>query len=59
MQILGIIGAIIGSAIDDDGKVLEQPPAQTPPIYIRNGYNLSKWVGERILERARARGRKA
>ncbi len=44
------------SAIDDDGKVLEQPPAQTPPIYIRNGYNLSKWVGERILERARAQG---
>ena len=44
------------SAIDNDGKVLEQPPAQTPPIYIRNGYNLSKWVGERILERARAQG---
>ncbi|HWT68833.1 MAG TPA: non-ribosomal peptide synthetase [Pseudomonas sp.] len=39
-----------------DGKVLELPAAQTPPIYIKNGYNLSKWVGERILERARERG---
>ncbi|KJK17277.1 non-ribosomal peptide synthetase [Pseudomonas sp. 2(2015)] len=44
------------SAIDADGQVLEQDPATTPPIYIRNGYNLSKWVGERILQRARAQG---
>ncbi len=40
----------------DDGRVLELPAARTPPIYIKNGYNLSKWVGERILERARERG---
>ncbi|MGE8188634.1 amino acid adenylation domain-containing protein [Pseudomonas sp. NPDC086278] len=44
------------STIADDGRVLELPAAQTPPIYIKNGYNLSKWVGERILERARERG---
>ncbi|MGH8383398.1 amino acid adenylation domain-containing protein [Pseudomonas sp.] len=44
------------SAIDSTGQVLEQEPAQTPPIYLRNGYNLSKWVGERILQRARAEG---
>lgn len=44
------------SAIDADGQVLEEAPAATPPIYIRNGYNLSKWVGERILQRARAQG---
>jgi amino acid adenylation domain-containing protein/thioester reductase-like protein len=44
------------STISDDGRVLELPAAQTPPIYIKNGYNLSKWVGERILERARERG---
>lgn len=44
------------SAIDSDGLVLEQGPANTPPIYLRNGYNLSKWVGERILQRARAEG---
>ncbi|EJL96152.1 thioester reductase-like protein [Pseudomonas sp. GM16] len=44
------------STVDDAGRVLELPAAQTPPIYIRNGYNLSKWVGERILERARERG---
>ena len=44
------------STIAADGQVLELPAAQTPPIYIKNGYNLSKWVGERILERARERG---
>ncbi|ROM66169.1 peptide transporter [Pseudomonas brassicacearum] len=44
------------SALDADGQVLEQPAAKTPPIYIKNGYNLSKWVGERILQRARERG---
>jgi amino acid adenylation domain-containing protein/thioester reductase-like protein len=44
------------STIADDGRVLELPAAQTPPIYIKNGYNLSKWVGERILERARELG---
>jgi amino acid adenylation domain-containing protein/thioester reductase-like protein len=44
------------STITADGRVLELPAAPTPPIYIKNGYNLSKWVGERILERARERG---
>ncbi|MBC3365577.1 non-ribosomal peptide synthetase [Pseudomonas sp. SWRI154] len=44
------------SALDADGQVLEQPAAKTPPIYIKNGYNLSKWVGERILQRARDLG---
>jgi amino acid adenylation domain-containing protein/thioester reductase-like protein len=44
------------STISTEGRVLELPAAQTPPIYIKNGYNLSKWVGERILERARERG---
>ncbi|TWD46121.1 non-ribosomal peptide synthetase [Pseudomonas sp. SJZ131] len=44
------------STITEDGRVLELPAAQTPPIYIKNGYNLSKWVAERILERARERG---
>ncbi|MCG8296528.1 amino acid adenylation domain-containing protein [Pseudomonas entomophila] len=44
------------SAVDSHGQVLEDDPASTPPIYIRNGYNLSKWIGERILSRARAQG---
>jgi thioester reductase-like protein len=44
------------STISADGRVLELPAAPTPPIYIKNGYNLSKWVGERILERAREFG---
>ncbi|MGE7955709.1 amino acid adenylation domain-containing protein [Pseudomonas sp. NPDC089530] len=44
------------SSVDAQGRVLEQPPAATPPIYLRNGYNLSKWVGERILQRACEQG---
>jgi len=44
------------SAKSAEGRVLEQAPAVTPPLYIRNGYNLSKWVGERILQRAREQG---
>lgn len=44
------------SAMDSEGRVLEQDAAATPPLYIRNGYNLSKWVGERILLRAREQG---
>ncbi|WP_110946690.1 non-ribosomal peptide synthetase [Pseudomonas bohemica] len=44
------------SAVDADGSVLEAPAAETPPIYIKNGYNLSKWVAERILQQARDQG---
>ncbi|WP_455809666.1 non-ribosomal peptide synthetase [Pseudomonas koreensis] len=44
------------SAIDAAGNVLERPAAETPPIYIKNGYNLSKWVAERILQCARDQG---
>jgi thioester reductase-like protein len=40
------------SAVDVNGVVLEQAAAPTPPIYIKNGYNLTKWVAERILRRA-------
>lgn len=44
------------SSVDGEGRVLEVPPAPTPPIYIRNGYNVSKWVAERILWNACERG---
>ncbi|MDY7567363.1 non-ribosomal peptide synthetase [Pseudomonas sp. RTC3] len=44
------------STIDAAGNVLEQPAAASPPIYIKNGYNLSKWVAERILQRASDQG---
>lgn len=44
------------SAVDNNGDVLETGATETPPIYIRNGYNLSKWVGERLLGRASAMG---
>lgn len=40
------------SSIDTLGQVLEAPAAATPPLYIKNGYNLSKWVAERLLGRA-------
>lgn len=40
------------SSTDHEGRVLESPASNTAPIYIRNGYNLSKWVGERLLQRA-------
>ena len=44
------------SNIDADGHVLETPAASTPPIYIKNGYNLSKWVAERWLGHAVTQG---
>ncbi len=44
------------SSVDADGQVLEVPAASTPPLYIKNGYNLSKWVAERLLGRAAAQG---
>lgn len=40
------------SAVDSAGRVLEQAAAATPPVYIKNGYNLSKWVAERVLRQA-------
>ena len=44
------------SSVGVDGQVLEAPAASTPPLYIKNGYNLSKWVAERLLGRAAGQG---
>ncbi|WP_426130669.1 amino acid adenylation domain-containing protein [Pseudomonas sp. DWP1b1] len=44
------------SSIDAQGYVLEAPAATTLPLYIKNGYNLSKWVAERQLRHAVDRG---
>ncbi|MDY7530202.1 amino acid adenylation domain-containing protein [Pseudomonas sp. Bout1] len=44
------------SSVDAQGHVLETPAAATPPLYIQNGYNLSKWVAERLLGRAAEQG---
>ncbi len=44
------------SSVGADGQVLEAPAASTPPLYIKNGYNLSKWVAERLLGRAAVQG---
>ncbi|MBF6028436.1 non-ribosomal peptide synthetase [Pseudomonas sp. P115] len=44
------------SSVDSLGNVLEAPAAATLPLYIKNGYNLSKWVAERWLGRAVEQG---
>ncbi|NVZ23831.1 non-ribosomal peptide synthetase [Pseudomonas costantinii] len=44
------------SSIDDRGNILETPAVTTLPIYLKNGYNLSKWVAERLLGRALKQG---
>ena len=40
------------SSVDAAGYVLEAPARNTPPLYVKNGYNLCKWVAERLLGRA-------
>ncbi|WP_419794379.1 amino acid adenylation domain-containing protein [Pseudomonas palleroniana] len=44
------------SSIDAHRHVLETGAASTLPLYMKNGYNLSKWVAERLLGRAVAQG---
>jgi len=44
------------SSIDAQGHILEAPAVATLPLYLKNGYNLSKWVAERLLGRAVEQG---
>ena len=44
------------SSIDTDRYVLEAPASHALPLYVKNGYNLSKWVAERLLGRAVEQG---
>ncbi|WP_448653496.1 amino acid adenylation domain-containing protein [Pseudomonas fluorescens] len=44
------------SSIDAQGNILETPAVATLPLYLKNGYNLSKWVAERLLGRATEQG---
>ncbi|WP_395609782.1 amino acid adenylation domain-containing protein [Pseudomonas sp. B22129] len=44
------------SHIDACGNILEAPAVATHPLYLKNGYNLSKWVAERLLGRATEQG---
>jgi len=44
------------SSIDAERYVLEAPASRTLPLYVKNGYNLSKWVAERLLGRAVEQG---
>ena len=56
-KIFNFISTLLAcSAVDIEGLVLEAPATDTPPIYIKNGYNLSKWVAERILQQASEQG---
>ena len=56
-KVLNFISTLsASSSIDALGNVLETPAAATLPLYIKNGYNLSKWVAERLLERAVEQG---
>jgi amino acid adenylation domain-containing protein/thioester reductase-like protein len=44
------------SAIDTTGNVLEAPPGSNPPVFVNNGYNLTKWVSEHLVWDAVRRG---
>lgn len=44
------------SSIDAERYVLEAPAGRSLPLYVKNGYNLSKWVAERLLGRAVGQG---
>lgn len=44
------------SSVDAYGNILEAPAVATSPLYLKNGYNLSKWVAERLLGRAVEQG---
>jgi amino acid adenylation domain-containing protein/thioester reductase-like protein len=44
------------STTDERGRVTESGPTSTPPVYVNNGYNLTKWVSEHLVWQAAARG---
>lgn len=44
------------SSLDAQGYVLEALAEPTLPVFLKNGYNLSKWVAERQLRRAVEQG---
>ncbi|QOQ74366.1 non-ribosomal peptide synthetase [Pseudomonas poae] len=44
------------SHIDAQGYILETHAVASLPLYLKNGYNLSKWVAERLLGRAAEQG---
>nr|WP_255539582.1 non-ribosomal peptide synthetase [Polynucleobacter sp. JS-Safj-400b-B2] len=44
------------SSMNQNGELLEDGPSNNPPAFINNGYNLTKWVSERLVWAARANG---
>ncbi|CAN7571794.1 amino acid adenylation domain-containing protein [Pseudoduganella sp. LjRoot289] len=44
------------SNVDAAGRIVEDGPARTPPAFVNNGYNLSKWVSEHLVWQAIGRG---
>ncbi|MGF6097022.1 amino acid adenylation domain-containing protein [Pseudomonas sp. 18175] len=56
-KVLNFVSTLSASSSTDTlGHVLEAPAAPTLPLYLKNGYNLSKWVAERQLGHAVKRG---
>ena len=44
------------SNVNLSGEVVEAEPTNLPPAFINNGYNLTKWVSERLVWQALKRG---
>ncbi|WP_312407874.1 amino acid adenylation domain-containing protein [Pseudomonas rhodesiae] len=56
-KILNFVSTLsASSSVDTQGHVLEAPACASLPLFIKNGYNLSKWVAERMLGRAVEQG---
>lgn len=44
------------SNVDAAGRIVEDGPSRTPPAFVNNGYNLTKWVSEHLVWQAIGRG---
>lgn len=44
------------SQVNANGELEESGPADVPPAFVNNGYNLTKWVSERLVWQAAQRG---
>lgn len=44
------------SNLNSIGNIVESGPTKTPPAFVNNGYNLSKWVSEHLVWQAIERG---
>ncbi|WP_462164364.1 amino acid adenylation domain-containing protein [Pseudoalteromonas xiamenensis] len=44
------------SNLDEQGRIVEDGPADQLPAFVNNGYNLTKWVSEQLVWQAYQRG---